>query len=152
MSQCKGRLSRDAIARIVQERFAQAVQSLADVAHRGTVNQVVIVRLASSTVVLRANDGANRYEFEKEALCLAEAHARGIPSPQVLAVGQLAGCAYMVEEFIPTVAGPGAPCLVDLWRTLGCYTRSIHGMPVSGFGRDFAGTTQLALPTPSSAS
>ncbi len=145
MSQRKGRLSGDAIARIVQERFAQEVVSQAVVADRGTVNQVVIVRLAASTVVLRANAGSNRYEFEKEALCLAEAHARGIPSPRVLAVGQVDGCAYMVEEFIPTVAGQAAPYPVELWRTLGRYARIIHGIPVSGFGRDCAGTAQLAF-------
>ncbi len=145
MSQRRACLSADAIARIVQERFAQAVLSLAVVADRGTVNQVVIVRLAASTVVLRANDSSNRYEFEKEALCLAEAHARGIPSPRVLAVGQLGACAYMIEEFIPTAAGQAAPCPVDLWRTLGRYARIVHGIPVSGFGRDCAGTAQLAF-------
>lgn len=145
MSQCKERLSRDAIARIVQERFAEEVLSLADVADCGTVNQVVVVRLASSTVVLRTNDGSNRYEFDKEALCLAEARARGIPGPRVLVVGQLDGCAYMVEEFIPTVAGQAAPCPDELWRTLGRYARIIHGIPVSGFGRDLAGAAQLAF-------
>lgn len=49
-------------------------------------------------MVLRANDGSDRYEFEKEAVCLAEAWALAIPGPRVLAIGHLEGWTYMVEE------------------------------------------------------
>ncbi|MDQ6670683.1 MAG: aminoglycoside phosphotransferase family protein [Chloroflexota bacterium] len=109
------------------------------------MNQVAIVGLESGTMVLRANDGSDKYEFEKEAACLAAASSLGIPGPRVLKIGHLDGWTYMVEEFIPAAPPRDAPTPVDVWQTLGRYARTIHRIPVTGFGRDFAGDDHLAF-------
>jgi aminoglycoside phosphotransferase (APT) family kinase protein len=145
MTQHKGRLSREGIARLFVDWCGQTVRSITAVPDRGTVNQIVIVGLQSATMVLRANDGFDTDEFEKEAVCLSAASALGIPGPRVLKIGQLDGWTYMVEEFIRAAPPHEAPTPVDLWHTLGRYARTIHRIPVAGFGRDFTGSDQLAF-------
>jgi aminoglycoside phosphotransferase (APT) family kinase protein len=83
-----------------------------------------------------ADDTAKvRGDYDKERWCIDLAATAGVPGPDVLAIGEHAGRAFMLQHRVPGVNGklstmpPG-----ELFQTLGRYARLIHGLPVNGFG------------------
>lgn len=102
-------------------------------------------------LVLRLAHRSNP-KFEAEAAAIAVARSRGVPAPEVLAVGRLhdesGPAAFILERRLPGVmladllqADPGT--VAELLEQLGEILGAIHGVPVQGFGNlspDLAGT------------
>jgi len=108
----------------------------------GWTNHVHVVHSPDPTHVIRfAIDAAAEDKVEVEAWALTQAAAHGIPSPGVVATGELHGVPYLVQEFVAGARGPDRRSL-QLWRTLGGYARALHTIPVDDstpeglFGRD----------------
>lgn len=96
----------------------------------GWTNHVHVVHSPEPTHVIRfAIDAAAEDRVEVEAWALTRAAAHGIPSPRVVATGELHGVPYLVQEFVAGARGPDRRSL-ELWRALGAYTRALPSIPV----------------------
>ena len=123
-------------ARIAAPYLGSPVQTVLPIVGCGAVNLIYVVQSIDHQVIVRMRDDVTVIgEYEKEAWCLAQAKAAGIPSPMVLDVGVLDDYAYMVQTFVPGTHGKAWPGdRIILWQTLGQYARLIHQTPVTGFG------------------
>jgi aminoglycoside phosphotransferase (APT) family kinase protein len=103
---------------------------------KGSVNKVFIVEAATVKVVVRMSDsGGASDEYAKEAWCIEQAAARGVPVPSVMSVGRCEGHAYIIQTYIAGDEGRDSPApRPAIWRELGRYARLIHSIPVPGFG------------------
>ena len=127
-------------AGIVSEVLNLSVRRVTPLVGMGSVNLIFFVDAGKTEIVVRLNkpedDVAKMHgDYRKEQWCIDRAAAAGIPGPEVLAVGEHSGRAFMLQKRIPGVNGKesGMPP-TDLMRTLGRYARLIHSIPVTGFG------------------
>ena len=117
----------------------------------GSVNLIYFVEtnvpdgVRGPEIVVRMNkpedDAAKmRGEYEKERWCIAQAQTAGVPGPDVMAVGEMSGRAYMLQTRVPGVNGKQSDLPPEeLFRILGHYARLIHALPCDGFGDSIAG-------------
>jgi len=127
---------REAVARGVVSAVAhEPVHRIVPIVGKGSVNDIFIVATTGSRFVVRVNEEASLAQFRKEAWCIAQASAVGIPGPQVLTVGTQGGHAYMLQTYVAGKNGADRPAdAARIWRTLGRYARIIHGIATDGFG------------------
>jgi aminoglycoside phosphotransferase (APT) family kinase protein len=111
---------------------------------KGSVNQVFIVEAVNHKVVVRMSDrGEALDEYAKEAWCMEQAAARGVPVASVISVGRREGSAYLVQSYIAGDEGRDSPApKLSIWRELGRYARLIHSIDVAGFGLRLSEITQ----------
>jgi aminoglycoside phosphotransferase (APT) family kinase protein len=125
------------IERVVAEATGAQVIAVRPILGRGTLNRVYIVDTPAARYVARLGTEHGLAQYRKEAWCSLRAAEQGVPCPVVLAVGELAGAAYMLLAYVPGVDGDAASSdEAHLWRTLGSYAKRIHSIPVAGFGDD----------------
>ncbi len=130
---------------IVSETLRLEVQSVTPLIGMGSVNLILFVQTTQREIVVRLNKPQDdkdktRSDYEKERWCIAKAKEVGIPSPEVLAVGEHSGRAFMLQNRIAGVNGKqSAVPATDLLRTLGRYARTIHSIPIDGFGDSVEG-------------
>jgi aminoglycoside phosphotransferase (APT) family kinase protein len=128
------------LAALVATTFLhRPVQAIAPICGKGSVNLIFTVQARDVTVVVRMSkpeDAARGLLFyEKEAWCLAQAAAVGIPGPQVLEVGRWGGRPYMLQTLVAGANGEDSGLdETHLWRVLGQYARRIHAIALDGFG------------------
>lgn len=111
----------------------------------GAVNLIYFVETPIGEIVVRLNKPEDsvakvRGDYEKEQWCIERASGAGVPGPEVLAVGEFAGRAFMLQKRVIGVNGKQSgreP--VELLRVLGRYARLIHSIPTSGFGDSVEG-------------
>ena len=111
---------------------------------KGRVNKVFIVEAVNNKVVIRMSDGGEAFdEYTKEAWCIQQATARGIPGPSVISVGRCEGSSYIIQSYIAGDNGKDSPVpKLSIWRELGKYARLIHSIGVPGFGLRFSEITR----------
>lgn len=124
---------------IATEFFGQATTSVEALLGLGSVNEIFVARFPEKKIIIRLPKPEDKHRagafYEKEAWCLAQAAALGIPSPIVLTQGEHDGWAYQIQGFVEGVNGeqstldPGT-----LWQTLGNYARRFHTLAPTGFG------------------
>jgi len=103
---------------------------------RGSVNKVFFAEAGNNKVVIRMSErGEALDEYEKEAWCIENAAARGVPVPSVLTVGRYESNAYIIQSHVAGDEGRVSQVpKQDIWRELGKYSRKIHSIEVAGFG------------------
>lgn len=94
----------------------------------------MIVRLSSSEEAL------DRYE--KEAWCMSKVLDLGVPAPRVVAAGNtVIPYSYSILEELPGIAADHYADTqqkrVQIWKTLGRFTRTIHTVNTAGYGLSF---------------
>ncbi len=102
------------------------------------VNQVLRLRAGDRRLIVRLNEPAELAQFQKEAWCIAQASAAGVPGPDVLAIGVEGPFAYMLEADVPGRRGDEL-CQaeqVSTWRKLGSHLQRINEIPMPGFGAE----------------
>jgi aminoglycoside phosphotransferase (APT) family kinase protein len=133
----------DLAAQVASAYLRRPVQAVAPIVGKGSVNQIFTVHAGDAAVVVRMSkpeDAARGLLFyEKEAWCLAQAAAIGIPGPQVLQIGRRGERPYMIQTLVAGVNGEDSGRdEAEVWRTLGHYARRIHGITLNGFGESLA--------------
>ncbi|HTD36086.1 MAG TPA: aminoglycoside phosphotransferase family protein [Candidatus Limnocylindrales bacterium] len=119
---------------VLRSMGQRATRSAAIIGH-GDVNSVVRVTTDQSEVIVRLRDEENALaEFRKEQWCIVQAARAGIPGPLVRQVGTIGTVAFMIESFVEGVYGPNSGDLDAIWYALGQFAKTIHCLPVSGFG------------------
>lgn len=127
-------------ADIVSTVLNLPVQRVTPLVGLGAVNLIFFVETNGAEIVVRLNKPEDSVakvcgDYEKERWCLERSSAAGVPGPDVLAVGEYSGRAFMLQNRVP-----GVNCMqsemasVELWRILGRYARQIHAIPTNGFG------------------
>ncbi len=131
-------------ARIAATYLPESPFVITPIKGRGSVNQVFLVAARAAQVVVRMNDEAGTFEqYRKEAWCIAQAAARGVPGPKVLTVGSAARYAYMVQTFVAGANGADEHGATErIWYSLGEYARLIHALEVRGLGLTLTEFTQ----------
>jgi fructosamine-3-kinase len=131
-------MNSDTAKKIASNYLQENVKSVYPIIGKGSVNKIFVVRTDRSEVVIRMNDDRSAYQdYVKERWCMEQAIGKGIPSPDVLAVGKRGDTAYMIQTFI--AGNNGEETLLDksdLWRQIGKYTKWIHSIKVKGFGEN----------------
>ncbi len=133
------------LAREIAKIHGLRLGRIVSVAGQGSVNRVYVLSSDTSRFVIRfAIDPLRQDEFEVEAWCLAQAAAYGIPSPRVVACGNLRKIPYLIQTFAEGAPGTKARSLAS-WRLMAEYARVVHTIPItddapdglfSRFGRD----------------
>lgn len=116
--------------------LGEPVAEVTPLVGRGSVNKVFVVEAASNKVVVRMSDrGEALDEYRKEAWCIGQAAARGVPVPSVIGLGRREGRAYIVETYVAGDEGRDSPePRSHIWRQLGRYAGLVHSIRVPGFG------------------
>lgn len=128
------------VMEIVSEHLKLRPRRVTPLIGMGSVNLVFFAETDQAEIVVRLNkpddDVAKMYgDYEKERWCIAQASAVGIPGPEVLAVGEHSGRAFMLQRRIPGLNGKHSSMpSAALLRVLGQYARRIHTIPPQGFG------------------
>ncbi|MFN8464546.1 MAG: phosphotransferase [Caldilineaceae bacterium] len=134
----------DLAAQAASAYLRRPVHDVAPVCGKGSVNLIFTVRAVGAAVVVvrmsKPEDAARGLLFyEKEAWCLAQASALGIPGPQVLEIGRWRERPYMIQTLVAGVNGEESGLEeAEIWHTLGRYARQIHGIALDGFGESLA--------------
>ena len=122
---------------IASRFFRQPVRELIPVVGRGSVNKIFVAKTEDSEAVLRMRDEAGAFdEYQKEAWCLAQASARGIPGPCVLSIGRSGTTtAYTIQTLVRGMNGDESGADGNrIWRELGGYAKLIHSIKAVGYG------------------
>lgn len=133
----------DLAAQVATAYLRRPLQAVAPITGKGSVNLIFTAHARDAAVLVRMSkpeDGARALLFyEKEAWCLAQAAAAGIPGPQVLEIGRWDGRPYMLQTLVEGVNGEDSGSdEAHIWHVLGQYARRIHTIPIDGFGESLA--------------
>lgn len=126
----------DLAKKIIVNVLGEKVQSVYAIKGKGIVNQVFAVKTDVSESIVRMNDVPDTLTiYEKEKWCIEQAMLKGVPGPNILAVGQMDHVTYMIQALVVGKNGEESPLKKEeIWGSLGKYTKQIHSIPVSGFG------------------
>jgi aminoglycoside phosphotransferase (APT) family kinase protein len=128
------------ISQIIHQELGKKVHHIEPIIGKGTINHVYHVKSDTSDFIIRMNDSPDVLSiYQKERWCMGQAQLHGIPSPKVIAIGQIGQITYMIQSFVQ--GDNGEDSSVDkqiIWETLGQYAKRIQMIPVSGFGEIFA--------------
>lgn len=111
-----------------------------EAASGGLSNHVFEVAGADAEVVIRlglADDGKSE-GFARERRVIDRVSRAGVPAPEVVAVGEVDGFAFMITRRAPGTIGANAPRRLRTLKDLGALAaQRVHTIRTSGFGRDF---------------
>lgn len=128
------------LSRFCTDRLGRAAIRTEKISGLGFVNEVYRAVFPDCSRILRFRAGQKAFrEFRKEAYCMEQARALGIPTADVTGFGLYDGTAYLVESCLEGTNGSLLPHLADaVWEKLGGYARLLHNAPVSGYGPEFS--------------
>ena len=123
--------------RVVSAHTGAAIADVKSVIGRGEVNDVCIVTTGDGAkFVVRSHERTELARYRKEVWAISRAAAAGVAVAPVLASGQTAELAWMLQPLLPGT--PGDELEPDtherVWRSIGQEMHRIHGVPVGGFG------------------
>lgn len=105
----------------------------------GKTNLVFSVGHASGNLIVRLGDNAAKInDFMKEQWAIAKARGKGVPTPEVLQVGNEAtGVAYMISRQAEGKEATFHPERMNIVRQMGHFAAMIDSIPTTGFGATF---------------
>lgn len=123
---------------VVEHHFGKPAKRLT---HRaaGLSNFVFRAEHPSGPLVVRIAGKPDRLDaFIKEQWAIRRAAAAGVPTPEVLQVGNdVIGVPYMISRHVPGEEAIHHPGRLDVLRDMGRYTALINSVRTTGFGRTF---------------
>jgi fructosamine-3-kinase len=128
--------ARETIGRIIARTMGAPIVTIRPIVDGGHVNQVFMVLTDSADLIVRLDPSPYALQtYQKEAWCIDQAAARGVPGPDVIALGEQDAHAFMVQNRVPgTVATAAHGDRLRVWRQLGAYAARINSIPVTGYG------------------
>ena len=137
---------RDAdLACAILKELSLTASRVVEIVGQGEVNHVFTASTLEGELVIRfSRDPLDTDDYSKEAWCLTTMNVRGIPVPELIAVGTHAEIPYIVQRFVDGVNADTCRNK-DLWIQLGSYSRTINNTPLGDdapdslfqrFGRD----------------
>jgi len=123
--------------RVVSAHTGAAIADVKSVIGRGEVNDVCIVTTGDGAkFVVRSHERTELARYRKEVWAITRAAAAGVAVAPVLASGQTAERAWMLQPLLLGTPGDdlGPDTHERMWRSIGQEMRRIHGVPVGEFG------------------
>lgn len=123
---------------IVRRHFGRSPRGLAPLGG-GVTNDVFVFSARGERCVLRINRDASKIQdFLKEQWAMNEARSVGVPTPEVLEVGNdPVGAAFMILRHERGITPCDHPERLDVLRQLGELCARLHGVATHGFGKVF---------------
>lgn len=118
-----------ALARDIAVELGLPPQPVRGIVGSGSVNHVFVIGSGAERCVIRfARDPRRDHVFEAEAWSATQAAGRGVPTPVVIAFGELHGVPYGTQRFVAggSVTGDTQP---PPWTSLGEYAQMINPIP-----------------------
>jgi len=124
---------------LVRAHTHEQLENAVAIRGRGAVNDVYTLTCVSGRkLLLRMNAAGEVSRFVKERWCIHEAALAGVPTAEVLAVGEVGVRAYMLLTYLEGHSGDELASMdvLVLWRQLGVHARRIHEIVLAGFGEE----------------
>jgi aminoglycoside phosphotransferase (APT) family kinase protein len=136
--QREARRARADVAAIVEHHFGTPARRIVR-ASGGLTNLVYKVDHAEGPLVVRLNPAPDKIgEFIKEQWATGRARAAGVPTPEVLEVGNSIGSfPYMIARRVDGEPAPRHPARVRIVRELGRLGALVNAIPTDGWGATF---------------
>lgn len=127
------------ISEVVSHELAAVPDSVTQIIGSGEVNQAYDVRTPEGSFIFRTNSGEEELtSYLKEQWCAEQAHAVGVPTPEILVVKEDKGQAYSIQQKIPGISGEKVEGdTLPMWREIGQHARLINSIPTGGCGYAF---------------
>lgn len=134
-------VTKEGVLKLIYTLSSETPPSLVQIKGRGEVNQIYAAETRRwGSIIVRAREKPEALaEYEKEKWCIEQSAKKGVPVPEVLAIGE--------EPFYYTVHTrlPGKPAdeynfggdYLNVWRQIGKYARTINSIPTKGYGKGF---------------
>jgi aminoglycoside phosphotransferase (APT) family kinase protein len=105
----------------------------------GLTNRVYRFRVSAGEHIVRTHADATKIaDYMKEQWAMRAARKAGIPTPEVLEVGNFPdGRPYMIAQQVPGVAARDLPGRIGVLEQLGRMAAKLHGVRTRGFGSVF---------------
>jgi aminoglycoside phosphotransferase (APT) family kinase protein len=113
----------------------------------GLTNEAFDVETAHAHVVVRLGDQPDKLAgFERERRAAGQARAAGVPTQQIIALGNEGRWAYTIAERLPGEPAVDHPERLRILEELGRVAKVVHGIRTDGFGDRFALEGETADP------
>jgi aminoglycoside phosphotransferase (APT) family kinase protein len=127
--------------KIVQHHFGQPPSRIV-YKRSGLSNYVFAVNHVEGQFVVRISPAAEKIEaFRKELWATQKVREVGVPSPEVLAVGNIGSEPYMVTRRVTGAEATHHPRRKHIVHEMGRYTQIINSIRTTNFGANFDWTT-----------
>jgi len=132
------RKARALASRLIMHHFGEKPRRLAQQTG-GLTNFVFLVKHSRGDFVVRISpDPLKINAFIKEQWAVAKAREVGVPTPEVLEVGnQVIPYPYMISSRVAGVEATWHPSRLQILHEMGRYAALINSVPTSGFGDTF---------------
>ena len=122
---------------ILREAVNKDITAAHQIVGKGSVNTIYIVETPTDKVVTRLNEERGIEEYLKEKWAIQHAIAVGIPTSDVLNIGEKDGTSFMVISFLSGTTGNESTANANhIWEQMGKFAKLLHGIPVVGIGLD----------------
>jgi len=124
--------------KVVKHHFGKSLQKI-EFKPAGKTNFVFDVITKNGNYIVRiANSSTKLNDFTKEQWATQKALNIGVPVPEILEVGnEIISLPYMLQQKIEGQEAMNHPDRLKILHKLGKYTRMIHSIPTTGFGKVF---------------
>ncbi|MBC8089846.1 MAG: phosphotransferase [Phycisphaerae bacterium] len=140
-------LNVDFVCAVVERTLGETVQQIAPQSG-GLSSHAFNIQTASRRLIARLGSGPDRLTgFVLERECVHRANAVGIPTQQIVGLGEADGWAYTIALHLGGDCAVNHPERMSVLEQLGQMTAKIHTIPTEGFGFNFGwpGETGSAL-------
>lgn len=130
--------------RIIEHHFGQPPSRIV-YKRSGQTNYVFAVNHVEGQFVVRISPGPEKIEsFRKELWATQKAREAGVPTPEVLAVGNIASEPYMITRRVTGAEATHHPRRGHIVHDIGQYAQIINSIRTTNFGANFDWTTNEA--------
>jgi aminoglycoside phosphotransferase (APT) family kinase protein len=107
--------------------------------HGGVTNFVFEASIGNEDLILRISNRPTKLQFfMKEQWAVRAAHAKNVPTPEILEVGNdIIGMPYMVMRRVEGEPATARPIDLDIYRQMGAQAKAINSIATSDFGHIF---------------
>ena len=130
--------SRRLVLEVARHHFGESARRVTE-RGGGLTNAVYELKTSQGAFIVRTHEDPTRInEYLKEQWAMDAARAAGVPTPEVLEVGNFAdGRPYMVAEHTAGIEGRQAPGRLETLEQLGHAAKALHGIRTHGYGQVF---------------
>ncbi|AEG93723.1 phosphotransferase family protein [Ramlibacter tataouinensis] len=128
------------VARLVQRRFGERPRGLQALGG-GLNNHVYQLQAGGQPLVVRLHQDPGKLAvYRKEAWAMGQARKAGVPTPQVLEVGEEGGHPYMLQRLVEGIPGTQWADGNAVLRQMGELAARLHQVATQGFGPAVGGS------------
>ena len=123
------RRNMESIIHQIMHSYGESVAAYQEMVGLGSVNRIFEVVGTKGHYIIRLNaDPKKSLEYKKEKWCIEKVKSIGIPSPEILKLGEINQIPYMIQSKLYGENGKSCSPTEkrEIWKTLGEYARSYH--------------------------